>query len=530
MLDTFRRNTRSAIFQLIIGVITLVFIISFGPASDGCGATGGTGWAAKVNGETVAASAFDTALRNNFQYQQQMRGGNYSTDDAKADNLRAETLDSLVELELAAQAALDSGIWVGDKEVQDEVVRQFTNETGRFDRDLYTRSVQYSLGLSPRKYEERLRRQLLAQRFYELALGSVAVSEDELRAEFARNNERASMNYVRFSPSQFTSEVEVSDAEIDLVLANQKDEVQKRYDETRYKYLQPRGVKVEHIVVRLAQDATAEEEEAAREKIDAAKNALEQNEPFAQVAEQYSDEDAFDLGWIEQGRSSLGRSVEEVALSLSPGSTSNVIRNRQGFHLVRVIDERPPSEKSLGDVEREVAREIAAEEGARKKAKEVADETLKKLKDGENLADLWPAGGEDSPVPGLPFGQGVGGNKPEVKSAESFSIYGGLIPAIGSVPKLSQAVFALSADKRIPDEVVEDQRSFWVFELTGRERPNMDEFDQAKEGLRARLKGQRQGELRQQINEDLRKKAKIKENPAVLSWSQAARGFDPNAF
>lgn len=532
MLDKFRDNARSVVFQLVIGIIALVFIFSFGPASNGCGAAaGGAGWAATVNGETVPASAFDFAYRNNFQMRQQMRGGNYTTTDAQADDLRAETLNSLVDLELAAQAAVRQGIWVSDKEVADEIVRQFTDESGRFDRDLYVRSVQFNLGLTPRKYEERMRRQILAQRFFELSLDSLAISDDEVRAEFARSRERASIEYVRFSPALFTEGIEPTAAQVDAVLANRREDLQKRYDETRYKYIQPRGVKAQHIVARIAADATPEQENAARAKIDAAKAELAEGKPFAEVAARHSDNTEVDIGWVEQGRSLFGRVFEEAALKLASGQTSDVVRDRTGFHLIQVTEEREPSEKKLAEVERDVATELAREDAARDKARAAAATALEKLRAGESLASQWP----EVQVEQDEHGHAVAKpsmTTPVAKTAESFSVYGGLIPSIGSAPKLTQAVFALHAEQRIPSEVVEDQNAYWVFELKSRERPDFEQFETQKEALRARLRGQRQGELREQISEQLRKKANIKKNPSVLAWDAQARGmaFDPNAF
>ena len=40
MLDTLRANSRSVLTYVLFGIIILVFVISFGPGSKGCGASG----------------------------------------------------------------------------------------------------------------------------------------------------------------------------------------------------------------------------------------------------------------------------------------------------------------------------------------------------------------------------------------------------------------------------------------------------------------------------------------------------------
>src|SRR5437764_1124186 len=110
MLDVMRSNAKSSLIALIFGAIILTFIFSFGRGSSGFRTRTPETWAARVNGELVTASDFAQAYANRFRQMAAMRGGKYTTDNAKQDNLKTETLKGLVDQELIGQQAEDLGV------------------------------------------------------------------------------------------------------------------------------------------------------------------------------------------------------------------------------------------------------------------------------------------------------------------------------------------------------------------------------------------------------------------------------------
>src|SRR5205823_11388628 len=143
MLDVMRSNAKSSLIALIFGAIILTFIFSFGRGSSGFRTRTPETWAAKVNGELVTASDFSRAYSNRFRQMSSMRGGKYTTDNAKQDNLKSETLKGLVDQELIAQQADDLGIRVSDAEVADAIAKspQFQQE-GESNYEYYKRLVE----------------------------------------------------------------------------------------------------------------------------------------------------------------------------------------------------------------------------------------------------------------------------------------------------------------------------------------------------------------------------------------------------
>ena len=170
MLDVMRSNAKSSLIALIFGAIILTFIFSFGRGSSGFRTRTPETWAARVNGELVTASDFAQAYSSRFRQMSAMRGGKYTTDNARQDNLKAETLKSLVDQELIAQQADDLGIRVSDAEVADTIARspQFQQD-GKFDFDYYKRLVENGYGMSIKRFEEAYRRDLLRGKVVQVA-------------------------------------------------------------------------------------------------------------------------------------------------------------------------------------------------------------------------------------------------------------------------------------------------------------------------------------------------------------------------
>src|SRR5690242_15655104 len=171
MLDVMRSNARSGLIVLIFGAIIVTFIFSFGRGSSGFRTRTPETWAAKVNGDLVTASDFNQAYSNRFRQMSQMRGGKYTTDNARQDNLKADTLRSLIDQELVAQQADDLGIRVSDAEVADAIARNPSfQQEGKFDFDYYKRLVENGYGMSVTRFEEAYRRDLLRGKVVQAAI------------------------------------------------------------------------------------------------------------------------------------------------------------------------------------------------------------------------------------------------------------------------------------------------------------------------------------------------------------------------
>src|SRR3989441_10061954 len=253
MLDVMRSNAKSSLIALIFGAIILTFVFSFGRGSSGFRTRTPETWAARVNGELVTASDFAQAYSSRFRQMSAMRGGKYTTDNARQDNLKVETLKSLVDQELIAQQADDLGIQVSDAEVADAIYKspQFEQD-GKFDFDYYKRLVENGYGMSVKSFEETYRRDLLRGKVVQAAIAGANVSDDEVKAAWAAQHESAAISWVRFNPFMFRDAATATDAEAEEYMKAHGEEIAKKYeDEKVTRWTQPAAMRGRAITVSL---------------------------------------------------------------------------------------------------------------------------------------------------------------------------------------------------------------------------------------------------------------------------------------
>jgi peptidyl-prolyl cis-trans isomerase D len=535
MLDVMRSNAKSSLIALIFGAIIVTFIFSFGRGSSGFRTRTPETWAAKVNGDLVTASDFAQAYSNRFRQMSAMRAGKYTTDNAKQDNLKAETLRSLIDQELIAQQSDDLGIRVSDAEVADAIAKnpQFQQD-GKFDFDYYKRLVENGYGMSIRRFEEAYRRDLLRAKVVQAAIAGANVSDDEVRAAWMAQHEGAAIAWVRFNPFMFRDKATASDAEIDEFVKSHGDEIAKRYEEEKAtRWTLPVAMRVRAITISVPPKATADQEKAAREKIDAAVAEVKGGKDFAEVAKERSEDASTkttggDLGFVARGQSPYGKTLEDQALKLKPGQLSEVFKDRSGFHVLKAEEERPARQQALDEVKRQIAEDLVKGRKANDLAKQKAEETLAQLRAGKELKDLFPT---KKTEPGqFDFSSFT---TPQTTQTETFHPTGGFIPGIGQAPKLSAAVFALTRPGALPQAPIEEGDSWYVFRLKSRERADPSKLDAAEmQAQRDRLIGQKQGALYGKWIENLRKHSKIIENEQVLSYEQGAahEAYSPDDY
>ena len=525
MLDVMRSNAKSGLVTVVFGVIIASFIISFGRGSSGFRTRTPETWAAKVNGDLVTASDFTQAYASRFRQQSSQRGGKYTTDNARSDDLKKTTLKSLVDQELIAQQAKELGIVVTDDELADSIARsnQFQQE-GKFDYDYYKRLVENGYGMSIPRFEDAYRRDLLRARVIQAALSGAAVSEDEVKAYYQSQHEGAAISYVKFTGFMFREKATATDAEAADYAKTHEKEIKEAYEkDLKTRWTQAAAVKVRAITVPVAPNADKAAEDGARARIDAAYAEVKGGKDFAEVAKEKSEDQTTkiqggDLGFVSKGGSAYGKNLEEEAQKLKVGELSGVFKDRTGFHFLKAEELRAEKLQPLTEVQGKIAQEQMKAEKAKQLALEKAKETLAQLKTGKELKDLFPA--KKAEAGQFDFSSFT---TPQSAEAETFHPLGGYVPGIGVAPKLSAAVFSMTEAGATPAAPVEDGDTVYVFKIKSRDRADLARLDDAeKKTNRDRLEGQKQGELYNGWLERLRKKASILENDSVLAYDTGA--------
>ena len=149
------------------------------------------------------------------------------------------------------------------------------------------------------------------------------------------------------------------------------DDVKSYYEQNKEAYMVPEMVRASHIL-------TSTEEDAIK-----AKGELERGADFSAVAGEYSKDltkdRGGDLGYFKKGQ--MIPEFENAAFGLSPGQTSDVIKTRFGYHIIRLTDRKPATYRSFEEVEDTVRTSIM-----RDRQRQSFDEFTKTLKDKAKIS------------------------------------------------------------------------------------------------------------------------------------------------
>lgn len=146
-----------------------------------------------------------------------------------------------------------------------------------------------------------------------------------------RDEIRREMTVARVRENEVESRVQVSESEVETELSQQ---VERPQGEAEYL--------AAHILVRIPEQASAEELKARGERANEALAALSKGTDFGQVSATYSDaQEALtggNLGWRTAAK--LPTMFVEVLQNLSKGETSPLLKSGNGFHIVKLLDKR----------------------------------------------------------------------------------------------------------------------------------------------------------------------------------------------
>ncbi|HXN56491.1 MAG TPA: SurA N-terminal domain-containing protein [Myxococcales bacterium] len=531
MLDVMRSNAKSSLVALIFGAIIISFMFQFGPGTSGCRARASETWAARVNGETVTATEFSQAYQGAFRDQRERRGGKYTEEQARQDNLGKEALKGLVDQQLIAQQARVLGIVVSDKELGDQLAKdpQF-QKGGKFDWGLYKARVENSYRVSIQRFEDDMRRRMLLSRVTEALLAGASVSDDEVKAYYVAQHEQAAITYVKFNAFMFRGEARATDAEAETYAKSHAKEIEDAYNrDLKTRWTQGAGVKVRAVTVSIPPGSSPEQEAAAKARVEAAYAEVKGGKDFAAVAKEKSDDSTTrlsggDLGFVSRGGSAYGKALEEEALKLAPGQISSVFKDRVGFHFLKAEETRPEHVQPLAEVQKQIALDLLKNQKAKDLAQKKAAEALAQVKAGKDLKGLFPSKKSESGQ--FDFASFT---TPQAQDTEKLQIGGGYIPGVGAAPKLTAAVFSLSEAGATPAAPIEDGETFYVFKVKERERADLSKLDAAaRQKAEDELVRRKQMDMYTSLLARLRNSARIVENDRLLATEMSGQRESSN--
>jgi peptidyl-prolyl cis-trans isomerase C len=223
--------------------------------------------------------------------------------------LRSQLIENLIERELLYQQAQQKNI-----KIQSVWVDRAVNELKQRLRRVATMESYLEMsGLNADQLRERIRRGLIVRRLlHREVINRVKVSESEMKAFYQQN------------PHLFRREEQV---------------------------------RARHILIKIK---GKESPEHALLQIQAIQAKLRQGADFAVTALEYSDcpskNRGGDLGFFT--RDQMVSAFSEAAFALAPGEISDIVTTRYGYHLIQLVDRRPPAQMAYKDMRNKIERTL----------------------------------------------------------------------------------------------------------------------------------------------------------------------------
>ena len=204
--------------------------------------------------------------------------------------------------------------------------------------------------------------------------------------EQLREDVRRQLIVSRLRQRQVASRVQISEREVQEAI----DRVDRASDQrTEYR--------LQHILLSVPSDAPDDEIEATRERAQQLAESLRGGRDFAQAATRVSDgPEALgggDLGW--RSGTSLPELFLDAIRDRSPGSVTDPLRSRNGFHILKLADRRGGLDRTVTQIR---ARQIllSAGDGAEDPRERLAS-LRSRIRSGADFAELARAHSDDEP-------------------------------------------------------------------------------------------------------------------------------------
>ena len=380
------------------------------------------------------------------------QGDEFDTSIFEKPEMKLRVLDAMIDQQLLLQANDELGLRVADLAVRDYIaaIPAFQID-GHFDPTSYTAALA-GQRKTPEMFESEVRSDLAvrllpsaidassmvssadAERFLSLRMqrrdvrfaalprpeaADTTVTDAQIDAYYQAhvadytNPERVSVKYIEVNGADLAPEAVPSD-----------EELRKRYDDEKQRFVQPEQRLVSHILINVPANATPEQQKAALAKAnEVAAKATPAD--FADLAAKDSQDlgsrrQGGDLGWLEQGVTNAA--FESAMLALKKGEISKPVLSPDGYHIIWLRDIRAGEAKPFEEVRDELVKEATSSDQDR-----LYNEVAGKLSDNtyQNASSLEPAS-EELKLP--------------IKETSLFSRAGG--EGIAANPKVVTAAFS----------------------------------------------------------------------------------------
>ncbi len=413
MLEAIRERFTGWIAILVIGLIALTLVISFGnmdqtPLEDDVVIT--------VNDTEITLFEYREEYSNKLVELQQVFG------DEVPEILDQTIKESATEDLILRALLLDYMSKNGYRVSPEYVVELITNNPGLqvggiFDRQNYE-AILASQGVSVEQFESDIRLQLQINQLRRGFIDSSFITPNEFRQFIELQMQKRIGQLLTINSADFIDEVALNADQIQLYFDNNQDlfqtdeevdveylslslddvaatveytedDLRGYYEENLSRFITNEERKSRHILIAIDEDTT--EEDALETILNAQERLI--SESFEAVAKEFSDDPGSadlggDLGWAEPGL--FVPEFDKVLFSLEVNELSDPVKTEFGYHLIRLDELKEGQQQAYQDIQLELDSEyskLLAEDKLFGLADQLADLTLQAFNELNSVAD-----------------------------------------------------------------------------------------------------------------------------------------------
>jgi peptidyl-prolyl cis-trans isomerase D len=360
----------------------------------------------------------------------------------------------------------------------------------------------------------------------------MAVSDKELEDEYRKRNEKVKLQVIAFTADRFRDKVSLSDADvaayfdahkaeyrvgeqrsvkyllIDRDAQRQKtvvppSDVQRYYNDNIQTYQTPEQIRASHILLK----TDGKNEADVKKRAEALLAQVKGGADFAALAKKESEDDGSkaaggDLGFFGRGR--MVPEFETAAFAMQPGQTSELVRSQFGFHIIRMVEKKAGTTRTLDEVRPQI-QELLSQQQADTQITERARQLESRIKDPGDLAE---AAGE----------QGL------MVQESGYFQRNDPVPGLGAAPQVAATAFTL-ADNAVSGPLPA-QRGVVFITVVGKKDPYVPKIDEVQDRVRQDAIRAKAAELSKQRAIELAAGLKSAANFAAAAKAQGLEAKD----
>lgn len=450
-------------------------------------------------------------------------------------DLDSQAWDRLILLEEANRQRIK----VKDEELIEQLRKlPLFQKDGKFDPQIYEWVLKYYLRTNPLRFEEEMRDYLRISKLIEKVYNEVKLTEEELKEEYRKENEKAKFSYfiietkdflnteeaieeselinyynlhkenlrkpetvkveyIFIDPLQIEKEITVSEEEISAYFESHKEEFASSpsSNEKETNQVNPEEVVLteeikDKIKNRLVSQKTMDKVEEIKNKII---GELSPQTNLEELAKKYAilfkTTDYFSLDTVLP---EIGFNLKfyNYAFRLKPEEISDPIESKNGYIFLKVKEKRPPYIPEFNEAKEEVE-ELLRKEKATIRAKEKAETVLKRLQEKN-----WQEVAEEF---------NLTSNTTDYITRTSY------IPGIGKSEEFTAVGFSL-APNQIASAPLKTERGYVILRLEEKIPIKEEDFEKEKETFREKALARKQQEHFETWFSELKKRANLQSN------------------